>query len=133
MIKVNKSLILSICLALAGSSATALEFPSGLAPELREVLVDDVGGETWLRFRFVAPQIDPTAEKTLGFSDIEGDLAILCDQLALPYMEKHALTAEKVVVSISDRYVAYGATDAEATQYFEQFRIADGDCIWEGF
>ena len=125
--------ISAVCCGLLTSSAAALELPSGLTPELREVLIDDVSGETWLRFRFVAPQIDPSGAAPLAFSDIEGDLTLLCSGLALPYMEKHALAAEKIVVSVSDRFVAYGATDSDATQFFEQFRVADGDCIWEGF
>ena len=117
----------------AASSAAAFELPSGLRPDLSEVLVDSVGPETWLRFRFVDAQLDKSSPDALAFSDIEGDFALICAALALPYAEKYGLTADKVIVSLADRFVAYGTTNPSATQYFEQFRIENGDCIWEGF
>ena len=55
-----KPLILS--LVLAASPALAIDVPSGQPITLQEVLVDTIGAETWLRFRFVAPEITSDAE-----------------------------------------------------------------------
>lgn len=115
------------------ASAQSVKMASGLEPTLREVLVDDVAGETWLRFRFTAEQVAPSRPDALSFADIEADLALLCSDLALRYMQKHSLSADKIVVSVADRFVTYGTTDTDATQFFEQFRIVDGNCIWEAF
>ena len=87
----------------------------------------------WLRFRFVSAQLDPASENALGFDRIEPDFALICSDLALPYAEKHELRPDKVVISMADRFVEYGKTDPAATQYFEQFRLSDGACLWEGF
>lgn len=124
----------AICVALASpAGAQGPAMPSGLQPILEEVLLEEVGGEVWLRFRFTAEQVDPARDDALEFADIEADLALLCMGLAVPYMERHAVAADKVVVSVADRFVTYGTTDTAATQFFELFRIADGDCIWEAF
>lgn len=128
----NIILAFSMAVVLA-PPALAFELPSGLKPALHEVLVDDLGAETWLRFRFVSAQLDPTSDGALDFATIETDFALICSDLALPYAAKHALEAEKIIVSVADRAVEYGKSDPAATQYFEQFRIENGACIWEGF
>lgn len=130
---INAAFRVFALLALAGQSANAVEVPSGLKPELSEVLIDRVGQEVWARFRFLEPSVDRALADALAFERIEADFPFLCTHLAVPYLKKHELTADKVIISLSDRFVAFGTTDAEATQYFEQFRIADDDCIWEGF
>ena len=48
---------LAAALILAATSALAVDVPSGQPVDLQEVLVDQMGDETWLRFRFIAPQI----------------------------------------------------------------------------
>ena len=53
--------------------------------------------------------------------------------MALPYIAEHGLEADKIVISLADREVAFGASDPAATQYFDQFSIENGDCIWEVF
>ena len=113
-------------LALA-SSAAALDLPSGQAVTLNEVLLDEVGAEKWVRFRFLAPDVDPAAE------GMAGDLLHLCDTVALPYMADHALAGDVIVVSLMDRPVPFGQTDNEALQVFEAFR-RDGDmCLWDAY
>ncbi len=107
--------------------------PSGLSVELPEVLVDKVGSESWVRFRFVSSGIGPSGDKTYSFAEIEGDFVVICEQLALPYLSKHALDADKIVISIADRPVKFGVSDPEATQFFEQFRADGAVCIWEAF
>lgn len=109
-----------------------LDLPSGTQVALHEVLVDQIGDESWLRFRFVAPTIDKDHELAPSYADLENDFPHLCVTFALPYAEDYALTADKVAISIADRVVEFGSTDPEATQYFEVFRPEDADCIWEG-
>lgn len=117
----------------SAESARALDLPSGLSAELTEVLVDNVGKETWIRFRFVSPDIGASAPTSFTFAKIEGDFAVICEQLALPYLMEHQLEADKIVVSIADRPLKFGTSDPDATQFFEQFRAENGDCIWEAF
>jgi hypothetical protein len=117
----------------SGAAAGGVGLESGLKPVLNEVLVDNVAEQKWLRFRFTAAQIDPSVEDALRFDEIEEDMARLCTHLALPYMEKHGLTADRIVISVADRFVVHGTTDPAATQFFEQFRPGDGVCVGEGF
>ena len=46
----------ALAIALA-APARAIDVLSGQTVDLQEVLVEELGGETWLRFRFIAPQI----------------------------------------------------------------------------
>ena len=110
----------------------ASNLPSGQVVELYEVLVDEVTTERWVRFRFLAPEI---ARDTgvLRFSDVEPDLAHLCDTVALPYLAEFDLGGQGVVISLSDRKVDFGQTDPDATQFIDAFRVDAGACIWEGF
>lgn len=123
----------ALCIGLGlASPAAALEVPSGQPVALQEVLVDNLeGGETWLRFRFVMPEI---ARGAGGVDyDIAGpDMAHLCETLALPYVGEHNLAADMIVISLSDRATEFGVADPEATQIFEAFRPVDNACIWEG-
>lgn len=112
--------------------AVEIAVPSGQPVELIEVLNDQVGAQTWLRFRFVAPQIGPVADG-IAFEAAAEDMAHLCDTLALPYLAQHALSGDMVVISMAERAVEFGASDPETTQFFEAFRIQEGRCIWEGF
>ncbi|MEP4197565.1 MAG: DUF6497 family protein [Aliishimia sp.] len=120
-------------LSLLAQPAMAVDLPSGLSPDLSEVLVDQVGLQTWLRFRFVVPQIGQDATDALSFDQIKDDFPVMCAHLALPYMSKYDLTADIIVISFADRHVEFGVSDPDATQYFEQFRSENGDCIWEAF
>ena len=110
--------------------ATAQSVPSGQDLTLSEVLIDDVGGEAWLRFRFLAPQI-ARATGTVTYTDAEGDFAHLCDAVARPYLADHALAADVVVITLMDRTVPFGQADPDATQFIEAFRITGDACVWE--
>lgn len=114
-------------------SLAAIELPSGVEAELHEVLVEEIGEENWIRFRFLAPDIDRTRSGAPAFAELERDFPHLCMTLAIPYLETHALGAERIVISISDRVVEFGLSNPDATQYFEQFRIDGDSCIWEAF
>lgn len=106
--------------------------PSGQLVVLNEVLIDDTPGETWVRFRFVAPQI-ARAGGNISYDQAIGDIDDLCRTLVLPYLDQYTLAPERVVISLSDRDVPFGAADSEATQFFEAYRPENADCIWEEF
>lgn len=120
-----------LALALAASPAWAIDVPSGQPISLQEVLVDQVGAENWLRFRFVAPDIARDGSG-VNYAIAAQDMAHLCGTLALPYMDEYALSAEMIVISFANQEVEFGTANPEITQFFEAFRRQDGACIWEG-
>ncbi|MEM9968961.1 MAG: DUF6497 family protein [Pseudomonadota bacterium] len=119
-------------LALAATPLWALDVPSGQLVTLQEVLIDEVGAETWLRFRFLAPQIAREGG-SIPYDLAAEDIAFLCTDLALPYLAEYALTGEVVVISLADRATEFGVPDPDATQFFEAFRIVDNTCTFEDF
>lgn len=119
-------LILSATLAQAG------DLPSGRSADLRDILLEQVGSETWARFRFVSDELDEDVAQA-GSEEIETDMAALCSGHALPYLKENALEAEIVVISVSDRDVPFGESDPQAVQFFEAYRVSDGSCQWEPF
>tara|TARA_R110000787_G_scaffold162600_1_gene276011 strand:- start:30 stop:407 length:378 start_codon:yes stop_codon:yes gene_type:complete len=122
---------LALAFILAATTAQAVDVPSGQPVELQEVLVDQVSGETWLRFRFIAPQI---ARDTGAIDSVQAgpDMAFLCDTVAAPYIAQYELTGDVIVISMSDRRAEFGAADPDMTQFFELFRLNNNTCIWEG-
>lgn len=110
----------------------ALEVPSGQPMSLGEVLIDERPGEVWVRFRFIAPQIGEGAG-LVAYEASSQDMDYLCEYLVLPYLAQYALDAARVVISLSDRPVPFGAADPDATQYFDAYRPEDTGCIWEAF
>lgn len=116
----------------SAAPALAIDVPSGQPVELQEVLVDDLGNnQTWLRFRFIAPQIARDGG-TVDYETAAPDMAHLCQSLALPYMAEYALEGQMIVISLADRATEFGVADPDATQFFEAFRPVDNACIWEG-
>lgn len=118
--------------ALTAPPLAAQDTPSGQTVTLHEVLVDAVGTESWLRFRFVAPQIARDGGD-VTYAQAEADFQHLCDTVARPYVAQHGLVADVIVISLMDRPVAFGQADAAATQFFEAFRLPGDACIWEAF
>ncbi len=118
-------------LLLAAGPAAALDVPSGQTVTLQEVLVDTVGSETWIRFRFVVPQI---GDENAGadYDTHAADMDHLCAELALPYLREYALTGDVIVISMADQVSEFGVADPEITQYFEAYRPVDNTCMWEG-
>lgn len=123
-----KKLILA--LMLAASPALASDLPSGQDVTLQEVLVDQLGDEVWLRFRFVAPAISRNGG-TVDYEAAANDMVVLCEHTALPYMAEYALEGDVIVISLADRATEFGQADPDATQFFEAFRPVDNACIWE--
>ncbi len=113
---------------LSAQQARAVDVPSGQPVTLQEVLIDTVGAETWLRFRFVAERITMAddAEATAQ------DMGHLCVALALPYIAEYQLDGDVIVISLADRVTEFGVAAPEATQFFEAYRPSGKTCIWEG-
>jgi len=104
--------------------------PSGMRAAPLDTIQNAPGPEgLTVRFRFLAPQIAGTSadEETLG------DMTWLCETYALPRLPVTGPVPEQVIVSLSDRPVAFGTTDPEATQFFEAFRPDGQICEWEAF
>ncbi|MEE4188798.1 MAG: DUF6497 family protein, partial [Roseobacter sp.] len=99
------------------------------ALELFEVLVDQVGNEDWLRFRFLAPGIDKGADG-LPFAEVQAVFERLCVEVAIPYLAEYGLSADVIVVTLLDRPVVFGTTDPDATQLIEAFRFKGQECAW---
>jgi Family of unknown function (DUF6497) len=109
---------------------TLIAVPSGQVVTLQEVVwnAPGVDGLT-LRFRFVAPAIAPGG--TVDFDAATADMLALCQTYALPRMADFGPSVQQIVISLSDRPVVFGATEPDATQFFEAYRVEDGTCIWE--
>ena len=117
--------------------------PSGQRVLLSEVLLDDSPGALWARFRFVAPEISRQSDAAYDAAAVGGgrmdyersaaDMEHLCGSVVLDYLREHALSPSMVVISFSDRPVEFGFQDAEATQFFEAYRLEKDRCIWEAF
>lgn len=107
--------------------------PSGLAPQLLEEFVEvkPDGLFTYARFRFVAPEIGEA--DGLEYESLADDFLVLCEQYALPKLSDQPEPIDRVIISYSDRALEFGLSDPDATQYFEQFTLEDGACIWEQF
>ena len=121
--------------ALTAAAADAVSVPSGQTVTLAEVLLDEAPGQpgdTWARFRFLAPQI-ARGTGTITYEAAAPDMDHLCGSIALPYLADHGVSAARVVISLSDRMVPFGAQDPEATQFFEAYRPEGAACMWEAF
>ena len=126
---------LLLALLPAGALAEALTAPSGIDMTLQETRTErheglgpTGGDETWVRFRFLAPQIAET-----GYAGVEADFLSLCEQVALPRLAAAGQAADVVIVSIEDRPVEFGEMDPDAVQFFESFRATTQGCEWEMF
>jgi len=110
-----------------------LALPSGQKVRWLETL-RDIGGPAGLtyRFRFLAPAI---AKKggTVSAEAVQDDMQALCDGFALPRLPNQGPRPEELVISLSDKPVAFGAATPGVTQYFEAYRPDGATCAWEGF
>lgn len=127
--------VLAACAGL-GSGALASDLPrlpSGLAPELMEMFLDvkPDGRHTYARFRFVAPALGGAGAP--DYDVLAEDFMLICREYVLPRVQNTTEPVDRIVISYSDRPVEFGMTDPDAKQFFEQFSIKNGDCIWEQF
>lgn len=91
--------------------------------------MEELGADTWVRFRFVAPDLTREAD----YEVMADDMIHLCDTLALPYLTEYALQGDVIVISLAQKETEFGLADPDTVQIFEAFRAPDGACIWEGF
>ena len=122
------------CIAVAGAAlAEPVAVPSGQPVEFVEVIQDTAGpaGATQ-RFRFLAPEISRSGDG-VDFAKAAPDMEFLCTHFALPRLPADGPAPAQIIVSLSDRPVAFGEVAPGATQFFEAYRIEDGACIWEEF
>ncbi len=114
---------------LLGVTAAAQEItvPSGQPISLIELRQDAVAAQTWLRFRFLAPQISRDTG-SVSFAEAQGDIEALCASLALPHVKALGARPDQIIISLSDRPVPFGQAAPEATQYFEAFSIKGDAC-----
>jgi hypothetical protein len=117
---------------LCGGALQAQEVPSGQPITLQEVLIDEVDGQGWLRFRFVAPQIARSSDD-LAYDVVTADIEHLCASFAIPYMDEFDLRNEMIVISLADQETEFGVPNPDATQFFEAFGVQNQTCIWEAF
>ncbi len=104
--------------------------PSGQQVKFQDVIWNEPGpGGLTTRFRFLAPEIGPGG--AVGFDLAVEDMAFLCESYALPRVADNIPPPQQIIITLSDRPVAFGEAAPEATQYFEAYRIEDGLCIWE--
>ena len=123
-------LYLTMCATSVTAQISAL--PSGQSVMLDAVLIDTVGGENWLRFRFLAPQIARGSDD-VSYNEASDDFVYLCENVARPYLIDQSLSADVIVISMMDRPVVFGTSDPNATQFFEAFRIKEDSCEMDIF
>jgi hypothetical protein len=121
-----------LALILLATPVAAADVPSAQEVTLHEVLIDVQADATWLRFRYLTPQI-AAGDAQISFEIASDDMMHLCQTFALPYLVEHTLSPDKIVVSFMDRITEFGQPDPDAIQYFEAFRPEDGVCIWDEF
>lgn len=119
---------------LAIAADGAITAPSGQVVTFVEAIRDPAGANGLaIRFRFLAPGIARSGGKVTADA-AQDDMQALCDGYALPQLSGAADPLPvHVIISLSDRTVAFGEADPDATQFFESFRPENGRCIWEAF
>lgn len=117
-------------LCAAPVAAQQIAVPSGLDITLYDVILEP--DTQTARFRFVVPAIDPAAEAKT-FEDVIDDLKYVCDSVVVPALASNGWSSGEIVMSVSDKPVAFGIYDAETMQFFQPFRLDDATCVWEDF
>lgn len=119
--------------AVLPGSEELIAVPSGQDVSLQDVIWNAPGPEgLTLRFRFLAPGIARDGG-TVGFDQAVADMQALCETYALPRLAELGPVPSQVIISLSDRPVAFGEARPDATQFFEAFSVQDGICIWEAY
>jgi hypothetical protein len=110
-----------------------VEVPSGQQVAYVDTIQNErsVAGLAY-RFRFLAPGISRDGG-TVSEEAAQADMQALCDSFALPRLPSTGPVPEQIIISLSDRPVAFGEPAPEATQFFEGYRIEAGKCVWELF
>ncbi len=117
-----------LCLCASQAHAQSFTAPSGLSVEVAEVVLEDATG--FARFRFVAAALGAQGATA---ADTQFDFQWICETFAVPALAAQGWTAEQIIVSISDRPLAFGTSDPEVTQYFAGFTTDGAACTEELF
>ncbi len=108
------------------ASDSRIPVPSGQPVTLQEVIRGtDAQPDSWF-FRFLAPELAPGFD----YAAVEPDLKALCQRVALTQLRQGV---RRVVISLSDRPLAFGTPAPDAVQVFEAYAVGDGTCEWEPF
>jgi heme/copper-type cytochrome/quinol oxidase subunit 2 len=120
-----------IILALSASDVGAQQVtvPSGLEIELYDVILEPDANIA--RFRFRVPAIGGDAGVT--FAEALLDIQYLCDDVVIPSLAQNGWTDGEIVISLSNKEVAFGVASPDVVQYFQPFSIQAGACMWEDF
>lgn len=118
---------------MADEAAGSLAVPSGQEVRYLDTVQSAPGPEgLTIRFRFIAPAIARDGG-TIGVEAAQADMEWLCTNFALPRMPAGGPVPSQIIVSLSDRAVAFGEPAPDVTQFFEAYTVADGHCVWEAF
>jgi hypothetical protein len=110
----------------------AVAVPSGMDVTFHDVIRDEpVGAGLVYRFRFVAPDIGGDSPR--AFSEVSGDMDLLCQDYALPRLSELGPQPARVMISLMEAPVEFGVASPEITQFFEAYSVSDDRCIWEAF
>lgn len=121
---------LVLAMGLAPALRAEVILPSGLVATLLEGFVEIQPDDArWARFRYVMPDL----AQGVDYDAVQMDFVTLCDSAALPMLRDAGEEVARVVVSLMDRPVEFGASDPQAVQFFETFSVQDNRCIWEEF
>ena len=125
--------IVMLSAGIGAAGQEPLVVPSGQEVRFLDTVQAAPGPEgLTIRFRFLAPAIARDTG-TVGPEQAQQDMEWLCNNFALPRLSATGPAPSQVIVSLSDREVAFGDVAPEATQFFEAYTIADGHCVWEAF
>ncbi len=114
------------------NDAGRVHVPSGMPVTPIDVIQDAPGpGGMVVRFRFLAPAIGPGGG--VDFETAATDLEYLCQTYALPKVKDNVPPPTQIIVSFTDREIAFGESSPDVTQFFEAYRIEDGTCVWDAF
>jgi len=122
--------VLTAAQPVASETAGPVALPSGNAVTLQDIVTTVPGpaGVTY-RFRFVAEWLTPQTP----FDTTGRDILFLCESFALPRLPAMGVAPAQIVISVSSRAVAFGASRPDAVQLFEAFQPAGDTCIWQMF
>jgi hypothetical protein len=127
-VTVSRPILACFLAAALAVPARAEEVPSGQTVSRIEVIEEQAPDGLVLRYRFLAPEAG-----ALDFETRLADMAHLCDSVALPEIASRSLDPARVVVSLSEAPIEFGARDPAIAQFFEAYRIEGSRCIWEAF
>ncbi len=123
-----------VALALPGVSQTLMKVPTGQVMLPYEALWEDhlsegIDGETWLILRFLAPEIARDGGR-VNYEMAAEDLDFLCRTIGIPLVDLTGGGVDQIIVTLSDKPVARGVRDPDATQYMNAYRLVQGQCEW---